>query len=95
MPQHFIYATGDTCYDESGITFPVQQEQAVDWDEILSGLKNPAPRWETQYDWLNQPKVLVFSASPDEVRLVIDRVDAHPALKNRVLVMRKEWRSRR
>lgn len=93
MPrQYYIRATGSTCYDQSGVTFPVKEP--VDWDVILEGLKDPAPRWESQFGWKNQPEVLVFTASPEESNIIDQRVFDHPALKNRAFVKRKNWRMR-
>jgi len=93
MPrQRYIRATGSACYDETGITFPVKE--AISFDHILEGLKDPRPRWENEFGWQNQPKVLLFSASDEEARLVDERLDAHPAAHGRLLVLLKDWRTK-
>lgn len=94
MPrQYYIRATGATCYDRTGVTFPVKEP--VDWDALLEGLKAPAPRWEREFGWDNQPEVLVFSATNEESDLVDERVFQHPALKNRAFANRRNWRAKR
>ncbi len=93
MKRHYIRATGSTCYDETGITFPVKE--AVDWNALLEGLSDPQPTWENEFGWDNQPKVLVFSATEEEARLVDERIEQHPSLRMRTLVQVRSWTVRK
>lgn len=80
---YYIRATGSTCYDQSGITFPVKE--AVDWNALLEGLGNPRTKWEPEHGQSNLPPVLTFWANDEEVRLVDERIEQHPALRMRTL----------
>jgi hypothetical protein len=91
MPKQFyIRATGSTCYDQTGITFPIKDP--VDWYSLFAGLKDPSPRWENEFGWENQPEVLVFRATPEEVALVDQRMDALPSIRLRTVIMWRDWR---
>jgi len=85
----YIRAIGSTCYNETGLTWPTTEQ--VDWDELLRGLKNPEPRWECEFGWGNQPPVLVFRATDDEVRVVDERI-IEEALGYYLLVRDRDWR---
>lgn len=58
MGKFYLKATGSTCYDETGITFPEKKEIDLQLLLILAGAG--LVRWERQFGWSNQPKVLVF-----------------------------------
>ena len=70
--RYYIKATGQVCYDSSGIVFPSQI--ALDFKELLSQLKNAEIKWENQFGWFNQPKVLSFRATEKEARAVNDKL---------------------
>jgi hypothetical protein len=58
ITQYYIKATGSTCYDSSGITYP--EKQPVNWLALLFGTANRS--WENNLGMSNQPKVITFDA---------------------------------
>jgi hypothetical protein len=62
----FIKATGSVCYDLAGINFPMME--SLNFEEMLSGIKNANARWVNQFACMNQPTVLTFSATEAEAR---------------------------
>ena len=60
--EFYLHATSNTCYDRTGVTFPVVTPIA--WNAILTeviGAENMSEaRWENQFGWFNQPEVLIF-----------------------------------
>jgi len=57
----YLYATGSTCYDKSGITFPVKRVLALEALVIACGGTNV--KWENQFEWSNLPEVLCFDCA--------------------------------
>jgi len=74
--RYYLKATGSTCYDSSGVTFPVVA--AVDFEDILTSAGATNLEWINQFGWSNQPAVLCFSLDNpsktflDMIQLVID-----------------------
>ena len=87
--EYYIKATGATCYDETGITWPVQE--VVDWGHILRFCRPSCMHMEHIYGHENCPEVLVFQASPYEIKLVDEELDANPETHFRVITRVKDW----
>jgi len=68
----YIKATGSICYNETGIIFP--SHIPFDFKDLLSPLHNPEMKWQHQFGWINQPKVLTFRASEKEAKEVNEKL---------------------
>lgn len=67
MPRYYLRASGSNCYDKTGVTFPTHQPMNIE-DIIKSVCEKPNLRWANQFGWSNQPKVLTFNATEQEVK---------------------------
>ena len=68
IKRYFIKNIGTVCYDEQGITFPGRIP--IKLYDLMSNLRFAQPLWECQYGWSNQPRVLSFLATNQEVKAI-------------------------
>jgi len=57
--RYYLKATGSTCYNSSGVTFPI--DVAIDFEHIVASAGATDLEWANQFGWSNQPEVLCFS----------------------------------
>ncbi len=76
---HYIYATGCTCYDRTGVTFPTPHIPK-DFDAILRKHGVTKSIWKNQYGWSNQPEVLCFQATEEQAKAIDDEIGHHDGL---------------
>jgi hypothetical protein len=68
MKSYYLKATGDVCYHEKAITFPIVKNVPIgNLAVIFFGENNVG--WQLQFGWVNQPRVLVFEAEPERAEL--------------------------
>ena len=70
MKRYYLHATGCTCYDRTGITFP-EPKISIPIEElahIFFGY-NTETVLQRQFNWNNQHEVLTFSATEDKAKL--------------------------
>ncbi len=75
MKKYYIKATGSTCYDNTGVTFPHNesfqlQEEDMSAEKFVDELWGRNIRWENQFGWENQPQVLTFEASEEDATAI-------------------------
>jgi hypothetical protein len=59
--KYYLKAGGSICYDKDGITFPTKQ--AIPFDKLANIFFGDRSGWQRQFNWENQPEVLIFQAS--------------------------------
>ena len=57
--EYYLKATGSTCYNKTGITFPICI--VIDLVKLLKSYGVTNIEWRRQFDWSNQPEVLTFN----------------------------------
>lgn len=86
----YIHATGSTCYNMEGVTFPPERAEGVNWEGLIQDVvRGPHCAWERRLGWLNQPHVLTFNATAQQAKEVEAKLPPHGFL---VLTY---WRSSR
>ena len=56
--KYYIKATGSTCYDKTGITYP--ENKTIDLETLVNSHGGFNCVWQNQFGWSNQPQVLTF-----------------------------------
>lgn len=72
LKRYYLRANGSTCYDHTGITFPVRQEICL--KTLLEQFPVRAVRWAKPFGHTNQPSVLCFTCSPHTVHLIHNKL---------------------
>jgi hypothetical protein len=93
MKKYYLKATGCTCYDGKGITFPEPKISAPIEDLAKIFFTQPTAFgkryfWQAQFHWTNQPEVLCFDCEPDKAKLfelIINR------FCNAFVVVSRDW----
>lgn len=74
--RYYIKATGSTCYDNTGLTYPIvynpneKNSQKFDsWVRIVMDY-NATVAWENLYHYSNLPKVIVITISDRNVEFI-------------------------
>ena len=83
MKKYYVRATGSTCYDKTGITFP--EKVSIDFDSLLEDTKNV--QWENQFGWSNQPKVITFHCT----KSLADKIDSSFPFNYGLIVVDCDW----
>jgi hypothetical protein len=86
--RYYVKATGDACYDTTGITFP--NSRALNLAKIVKEAGGKRIAWARQNGWNNQPKVITF-AGDENVR---HTVEAQLSQRTLPLAVRSHWRQR-
>ena len=84
--RYYIKATGSTCYDRTGITFPEKKE--LDLEGIVKNHGGYNLRWESQFGWTNQPDVLTFKALQNDLNPV---KELELVLPNELIICHQYW----
>jgi hypothetical protein len=67
--RYYIHATGSTCYDRTGVTYP-QPHKAIDFNKLVKSCGGQWLRWQRKFGWHNQPDVLTFAATEREAQKI-------------------------
>ncbi len=54
----YIKPLGSVCYDDTGLTYP--EDLLIDLTKVVKMCEGFNIKWECQFNWDNQPKVIVF-----------------------------------
>ena len=65
---YYLRATGSTCYDRTGLTFP--NTVPMDFQAILRKHDVVETEWKPEFGWSNQPDVLCFQATSEQARAI-------------------------
>lgn len=85
--KYYLKATGSTCYDETGITFP--HEIKYDLFNLVWARGATYVKWGKQFGWSNQPRVLTFRCDEPKILEMIKFALSNQKLN--LIVSEKTW----
>lgn len=88
MRRFFLIGLGDTCYDDTGITYP--QKIKINLVDMIKKAGGKNIRWAKLYSMFSMPKVITFAMEteitnwiakcPDDIRKELDSMGLYIAL---------------